>query len=550
MDKEKTENVPLYEKNINNKIKNNLGWIPIFIIGTVLSLFTILTISWWCIKLYDVKDKNENNITKLRSVMGQIFLILTTFLSTIFCQLIVNNIIWCAWFNTNKTIKSNVILSISSCTNPLLWIHNLRKLDNFISYIYILIIFLIVIFSFILHIIVGLLQNKIIINHDSIKYNESAGWLPEILDKPLTNFSDIYTSNNFLNVIDSIIMGTITDDDIIGSIASDRINFKTITQQKFVNTTLHFYISVPKLEAKIGIISKNTNSTYEWINSTHIKIVLKTDKNDVCNIISKPFMGRYMGDIQSYWIGCDTSYGTSYLAQPHNIFSTDKFINRTNGILDLKGGDIINPVPTGISYKIIDQCYHVYTTMNGTDKINIDKECDNLPSYSKLKYNKIEYLLGVMNTIQYINETLNIKNPLQDLSFLKSNMSYEKSKRYNNAITAALTMCMWADSYSNFLDHERLILPYTLKYYTIGDINIKYFIIVLIPIISTLIISILMKNVNLKIAKLLLKPYWLIAIIVKSNNPHELITEKTENKPTDIKWKAEFSDEYIGLKTE
>lgn len=469
--------------------------------GTLLSGLTIANLFWWTIPLYDVDSATDQPISKLRGLAGQTLLIITVMTCSSFVQITITGVLWRRWINTNTKLHSRIIFPIISGMNPILWSWKFINIE----------IITIALFGLILHLTIGFLQTQITVKYHSKLYNQPASWLPPTL-RPFTgNLSSPFLSQELSAIMSPITRNDGNADETIGSIAASSIGYANITQH--TNDTLHFYVSIPKLNAKVGQIAYYTNSTYSIINQTHVTATINGDDGVFCIITFHRSV-----DIGT-WIGCDRDQ-YSYV-----FYDQTRYYNNSINVLDINNNSVIR-------YELVQQCYHVWRLMNGTEYSRAQTGCDQAYVSATLGFeNVLELLLYNLNSIQYLDVQIN--NPLILLMYLKTVGSDMDFEIQNNLATAIFTFCTWAFAYDIYEDTGSYIYPYILQYFTSGDMSNKWFIIIVVPALVTLITIYNLRKVNIKMSKKLNNQYWLI----------ESVMEHGE-------WKAISKDDEILLENE
>jgi hypothetical protein len=447
--------------------------------GVIVSGLSVATLLWWVIPLHDVSDPTDQPITKLRSLVGQILLVITVVASSTLCQVAIVGVLWRRWVNTDKTLNSRVLFPIASGMNPLLWSWRFINMEIIIAAIY----------GLLLHVAVGILQTQITVKEYAIAYDELAGWLPMTLDPYQGNLSNTITAQDLSDILAPVAMNAADANIMIGSIANNWIGYQNITQH--TNITLHFYTSIPILKAKTGVVS---NSTYTMINSTHVNATINSNDAMLCNIVFQRSI-----DIGT-WIGCDVDkYG-------YVFYDQTSYYDTNNTVLNLNNN-------SAIRYEVMQQCYHTARVMNGSDRVDFESDCSEPYVRATLGFdNVLEVLLTNLNSVQYL--TYSVRNPLESLMYMQTVGSDLEFEIQDNVATVVATFCTWGMFYAVFASPASYIQPFTLEYYTSGDIHNLWFLIVGVPIVLTLATMFNMRTADMKMSKKLSRQYWLLESVM------------------------------------
>jgi hypothetical protein len=456
---------------------------PSFLWGIAVSGLTTATLFWWMIPLYDVNDNTDQPISKLRSLIGQTLLIITIMASSSLVQITIAGVLWRRWINTETKLHSKILLPIMSGMNPILWSWRYINVE----------IIIITLFGLVLHLAIGVLQTQITVKYRAKLYDQAATWLPPTLAPFAGNLSNPLIAQELSAIVTPITRDDVNADEVIGTIACAAIGLENM---KYSNDTLHFYIAIPKLDTKIEQVAYHTNSTYSIINQTHVAATINGDNGTFC--ITTFYRSPYAGT----WIGCNINqYGYIFYDQ------TDYYNNKDN-VLNINNA-------TTIRYELVQQCYHMWQVMNGTEYSQAQPGCDQAYVSAVLGFdNVLEVLLYNLNSAQ--NLGLGIDNALTPLTHLKTVGSDMDLDVQNNLATAILTVCTWAYAYE--LYHGTVgsyIYPYTLQYFTSGDINNKWLMIIIIPILVTAMGMFNLRNINTKMSRKLTKQYWMLESLIE-----------------------------------
>lgn len=333
-------------------------------------------------------------------------------------QNLISSVTWNHLIKKNKKIDSHTILSVISNEHPLFYFWKFNILDS----IYIVLIML---YGLIFQIMISIFQSDLTSGYDILVTDKQIECLPYELELYNGNISETYEILTIYSKIYGIYRNWTNENDIIGSLIVNNINYKN-------NTNIHLYLEVPKLESEI----------------------IFYDKQCILNTIN----------INSNWLGC-VSNNWNY------IF----YKNNTN---------------YGIRYKILPQCFYIYQ-----NEINIC-EYDNVYKSIIKTNNTLDHILQMFENSKYIKNDM---NPLSILMSLSEKDYNDNNKVLLESINTILTYFSWSGNYEQ-TNGGRNIYSYEHKYYSKGNLNNIWYIIIVIPSL----IMFTIKNIN---------QYWIISII-------------------------------------
>ncbi|CAO3648310.1 unnamed protein product [Cunninghamella blakesleeana] len=510
-------------------------------IGVIVTILTAIVIVWWNVPLRDVaietiyidtsiyRDVKDplNPVSLTRSIVGQLFLMITSFSYAYFSTIVVSCIIWYHWFSKQKRkLSSSTILKIISGSNPIIWFTSLKVL-GWMAIFHGTAIILIVIAPVLLHTSVGYMQSKITMNHTAIVVVPEAPFtgLPANLQlyKGDLNGSDVRI--NILNqMISTVLLGYANETDFYGTLSIR--NYKKQFEQG-PERDYNFFTTIPVVNSNHGYFALHTNSTYEILNTTHIRYNINTDNGLFCSVVN------LLPEIITvwYWIGCTTDGDVNHIfrLRPPTTLPIP-----LSGFLDITDGSG-NLTTLGITYNIKYKCYQI--------SYDVATLCED-PALSTVSYlnvtDTLTPILSVLNTATY-NPNLTSSVPLNFVNALHINSTattIQSNEQFTSAGNLFLTYILWALNYVDYNnDGAQTVTPYIYNYYTMGKLSNFWFLICAVPIIITLMACYAIRNAPKKVVSEIITSYWLLNVILQSTNSHQLLEE--DAKANEKYWTAE-----------